>query len=125
MELSKKELETILARQINRAVKESEKRIEIHIEVLKENIDHKIDPLTDKVDALQNSLGILQENDETLQSNIEILQENIEILKEDVDEMKPVLDATFEKVGEIAVDIEIIKDAVKNHEMRLQKAEVP
>lgn len=33
------------------------------------------------------------------------------------------LDATFEKVGEIAVDVDVIKTVVKDHEIRIQKLE--
>lgn len=44
-------------------------------------------------------------------------------LREEVGEVRRIADLTFEKVGEIATDVEIIKETVKDHEVRLQRVE--
>lgn len=87
MEISERELETILARQADRVAKESDERMQRYVGGLKEDFDHKVDTVLEYV--------------------------------EDVSEIKQTVDLTFEKVGEIAVDLEVVKEAVKDHEQRL------
>ncbi len=40
-----------------------------------------------------------------------------------VPEIQRTLNATFDKVGEIATDVEMIKEVAKGHEQRIQKLE--
>lgn len=42
----------------------------------------------------------------------------------DVPEIKRKADLTLDKVGEIASDVEVTKEVVKDHELRLQRTEI-
>ncbi len=92
MDISKRELEEIMAKQAKEVAVGSDERMQRYIGGLKEDFDHK--------------LGAV-----------------LEFVK-DVPRIKQKLDATFDKVGEIAVDVEVIKEAAKDHERRLQRLEV-
>lgn len=61
-------------------------------------------------------VGALQED---FNHKLETIREAVQ----DVPEIKKTVDLTFEKVGEITVDLEVTKEVVKEHEQRLQKIE--
>lgn len=61
-------------------------------------------------------VGALQED---FNHKLEAIQEAVQT----VPEIKRTVDLTFEKVGEITVDLEVLKEVVKDHEKRLQKLE--
>ena len=42
----------------------------------------------------------------------------------DLPNIKSKVDLTFDKVGEIASDVEVIKETVKDHEVRLQRTKI-
>ena len=64
-----------------------------------------------------NSQGIsqLDEKVSELGEKVSELDEKVSELKETVDEMKPVLDATFEEVGSLRVDMETSKEDIRSH----------
>lgn len=105
MEISKDEIEKLLTRQADLVAKESDERIQLYIGGLKEDFDHKLDAVVEYV------------------QDIPKIKEDVNVLQKDIAEMKPKLDATFEKVSEIAVDTEVIMESLKNHERRLQQLE--
>lgn len=59
----------------------------------------------------------------TLKKDFDHKLEAISEAVQAVPEIKKTVDLTFEKVGEIAVDLEVTKVVVKEHEQRLQKIE--
>ena len=107
MEISKRELEQLMARQANRVAKESDKRIAGRFEAWGKQSDER----------MQRYIGGLKEDfDHKLDTVLEYVQ--------DIPVMKQKLDATFEAVGALTVDVEVIKDAIKDHELRLQRLEM-
>lgn len=102
MELSKSELERLLKRQAEIVSADAEDRTQRYVGSLQEDFDHKLDAV---LEATQP---------------IEKIQQELSILKDNMEDVVPKIDATFEKVGEIAVDVEVIKTAVTEHERKLQ-----
>jgi hypothetical protein len=92
MELSKNEVEQLLARQADRVTKESDKRMKDYIGALKEDSDHKLAAIMEYV--------------------------------KDVPAIKEKQDVMFDKIGDMATDVVVIKDTVQNHERRLQRLEL-
>lgn len=41
-----------------------------------------------------------------------------------IPEMQQTLNATFEEVGKLRVDMEVVKETIKDHEQQLQKLEI-
>ncbi len=85
---------------------DAEDRTQRYVGALKKDFDHKLDAVLEAVQPIGK------------------MQNEISILKDNIEDMTPKVDATFEKVGEIAVDIEIIKATVKTHETKLQHAKI-
>jgi hypothetical protein len=94
MELTKRDLEKIMEKQAEKAVSKMRKESD---------------------ERIQRYLGGLKEDfDRKLDTIMEYVKDTPAIKK---------LNITFDKVGEIAVDTEIIKEAVNNHERRLERLE--
>lgn len=108
MEITKKEIEEILTEHTDR-----------YIGALKEDFDHKIDAVLEYVKDIPQ----MKEDIAVLKEDVSGLKEDVSVLKNDVGAMKPMLNATFEKVGEIAEAVTVIKETVKDHERRLQRLE--
>ncbi len=69
---------------------------------------------SDKLESVRSDLA----------SKIDDVNDKVEtILTTEIPEIKRKIDLTFEKVGEIAVDVEVIKETVKDHEVRIQRLE--
>lgn len=65
---------------------------------------------------MQRYIGVIKKDfDHKIDMVLELVQ--------DIPAIKTKLDLTFVKVGEIAIDVEVIKETVKDHEVRLQKLE--
>src|SRR3989338_8283117 len=127
MEMTKGVLEQIMARQADRVAKESEKRMKHFVAVSL----RKLDKQTQKRMARQEQKSDermdkrfsvwAKESDERMQRYIGGLIEDfdhkidtvMEYVKE-IPDMKAKLDVTLEKDVEMAVDVEIIKNAVKD-----------
>jgi hypothetical protein len=60
--------------------------------------------------------GVLAED---FDHKLQAVAESVQVLPE----MQETLNATFEKVGEISVDVEVIKETIQDHERRLQHLE--
>jgi hypothetical protein len=75
--------------------------------------DQKIDGLKDDVERY---LGALKED---FDSKLQVVLEQTSVIPE----MQQTLNATFEEVGKMRVDIEAAKSIVSDHEVRLQKLE--
>lgn len=73
---------------------EAEERTQLYFSNLKESFNTKFDEVNTKFDAVNTRID----------SVIEV-----------VTEIDRKVDLTFEKVGEIAVDVEVIKETVKDH----------
>lgn len=72
--------------------------------------------LVQQQERTERYLGTLKEDfDHKLNAVLESVK--------DVPAIKEKVDLTFEKVGEIAIDTEVIKEAIKDHEHRLQRIE--
>lgn len=106
MDISEEKIEQVITRQLEKAsqetdrkietlVKESDERAERYIGVVKEDSDHKFAVAMEVISSMQDKI------------------QNIE----------QTVNATLEKVGEIAVDTEMIKAKVSDHDVRLQKIE--
>lgn len=72
--------------------------------------------LTEQRKEYEQYIGTLKED---FDHKLEAIHEAVQT----VPEIKRVVDLTFEKVGEITVDLEVTKEVVKDHEQRLQKIE--
>ena len=78
--------------------------------------EQKTDIVAEVTEKTERYIGALKEDfDHKLDVVLELVQ--------DIPAIKTKLDLTFEKVGELAVDMEVVKEAVKDHEHRLQKLE--
>ena len=97
MRMDKEAIEQIVEAAATKAADKIEKRFEIKTERLEKRFERYVGALKEDFDAKLDTI--------------------LEILPD----MQRKLDVTFDKVGEIAVDMEMIKDVVKNHEERLQK----
>lgn len=88
------------------SLKESEARMQRYLGTLKEDTDHKLEAITEYVKDIPN------------------IKERVGVLEEEVSEIKKMGAVTFEAVGDMAVDVEMIKESVKHHEERLSRIEV-
>ena len=120
MELSKAELERILDEKIDRALKESDERMERYIGILKEDSDDKLQAIFEYVKDIPG----MKEDITTLKGDVRELKTDVSILKVEMKDMKNTQDVMFDKVGEIAEDVEVIKEGFKDHEQRLQRIEI-
>lgn len=136
MELDKNELEGMLEKAADKAVTKSQEHTDRSISALEGRLDRKIDESADRVlaesqERTERYLGALKEDfDHKLDVVLEAvqpiadIQERLTNVEATVNDMAPKVDATFEKVGEMAVDIETTKEAVQDINQRLQKVEV-
>lgn len=105
MEIEEEKLEALLKRQAEMVSEQAQQQSEKYLGALKQDFDRKLDAV---LEALQPMAA---------------MQEKITNVEETVNEMAPILDATFEKVGELAIEMETIKENLRDHEQRLQKVE--
>lgn len=121
MELSKGELEKVLAQQADRVAKEAEERMKGYVHALTEDSEERMKGYLDGArveseERMKIYIGGLKEDfDHKLDVVMEYVQE-IPAIKEKQDMM-------FEKIGEMAIEIEVIKEAVADHSVRLEKVE--
>jgi hypothetical protein len=93
------------------------KRLETKIDAVDAKIDTVQEQVTNRIDTVEERLSVRMDGMEKR------LDGKIENILQIVTETNRKADLTFEKVGEIAVDVEIIKETVKDHEVRLQRVE--
>ncbi len=105
-----KEFKALLKQQKQEIVAEVTKDTKRYVRTLKQEI------VAEVTEETQRYIGALKEDfDHKLDAVLEVVSVLPDIQQK--------LDATFEKVGEIVVDIDVIKTVVKDHEHRIQKLE--
>lgn len=68
----------------------------------------------------------LQEDVSELKDIVRDMQPRLEVVEDTVRDMQPTLNATFEEVGSLRKDVEVLKEAMKlldRHDARLDKIE--
>jgi hypothetical protein len=101
--VEKKDLEKAAELAAVKAVTKSEKRFEDYIGALKEDFDHKIEAIFEYV------------------KDVPAIKKNIEESKAELNQIKDKQDIMFDKIGELAEDVNLIKEANKDYEVRLQR----
>jgi gas vesicle protein len=124
MSVNKSDLQKLLAKH--------QEKTERYLGALKEDYDHKLDSVLEYVEdipkmkrqlaelpAIKEQLAELPAIKEQL-AELPAIKEQLAILPE----IKETQDMMFDTIGEMAEDITIIKEDVKDHEQRLQKIEM-
>lgn len=131
-----KDLEQIVEAAATKAVDKAEKKFEKHINGVlakqqkqtEEYIKGVVVQEREQTEKYVN--GVLKKQQETTERYVGGLKEDfghkldavMEYVK-DIPAIKEKQDMMFEQMGQMAVDIEVIKETVKGHEPRLQKVE--
>lgn len=131
-----KDLEQIVEAAATQAVDKQEKKFKQHVEGLLTTQQEKTEKYVTGVLAKQEEKterhieGVLKKQQETTERYIGGLKEDfdhkLDVVMEyvkDIPAIKEKQDMMFEQMGQMAVDIEVIKETVKDHEQRLQKVE--
>lgn len=109
----------VLDKKIDFKAEEAQEKTERYLGALKEDFDHKLavvmEVAKDVVD-IKETIKDIPAIKEAIQ-DIPLIKEIIK----DIPAIKEKLDLTFDKVGEIAVDVEVIKEVIKDHEQELQQ----
>lgn len=97
--------------EIKKLLQEHQEQTERYIGIIKEDSDQKFETIMEYVKDIPDIKERLTKVEEAVQE--------MPVINKRLDRIETTLDATFEKVGEVAIDVEVIKETVGTHSQEI------